>query len=414
MPDYQSISTIHDMVAEEGRDIVHQQARITSGLVDLPLPAEENYRSKPARQRIGTPPIEVRKTPREVITVQVKKGGIRSFGVTSDGATRRVGSAVQFNKGRADYKVVEGELEIPIGIANVVQGGMGIDYTAEQLATIGSQFGAHLDRLVAGPTLQTAQSGGAAGATTFLVSDPSGYLEGEEYDDWTSGGTYVQTFRVTNIAPGSTLQSNYTITVETALASSIGSTDNIYLSGSGTSANRLTSLTDVCTSSTSLYGLSTTNFPSGLSVSLSSWDNINGRRMGDTLAVLSGSRPTHIATNSLGASKIINASVPQRRFMNGEMDPYGGAIPKFDELPIAISEQLSASTIRFINAEKCYLAEFWPFECQADGVGQGGFGASVLKLSENKTSYKGLMTGGYEFIVMMRRAFGEFTGVGDT
>lgn len=414
MPDYQSVSTLHDLVAEDGRDVVHQQARITSGAVDLPLPSEENYRPLPARKRMGTPPIEVRKTPREVITVQTKKGGVRSFGVTSDGATRRVGGAVQLFKGRADPKVVEGELEIPIGIAKVAQGGAGIDYVVEQLKTLGSQFGAHMDRLVAGPTLQTAQSGGTAGTTTFLVSDPSGYLEGEEYDDWTTGGVYVQTFRVTLIAPGTTLQSNYTITVETALSNTIGATDNIFLSGSGTSANRLTNLTDVCTSATQLYGLSTTNFPSGLSVALSSWDNINGRRMGDTLAVLSGSRPTHILTNSLGKSKIMNASVPQRRFNSGEMDPYGGAVGMFDELPIAVSEQLSASTLRFINAEMCYLAEFYPFEFQGDGLGAGGFGGSVLKLSETKTSYKGLGTGGYEFLCLMRRAFGEFTGVGDS
>lgn len=414
MPDYQSISTLHDLVAERGRDIVYQQARLSSGLVDVRLPSEEKYRPKPARQR-NEKPIEQRKIAREVGTVQVKKGGIRSLGVTSDGATRRSGSAVQFNKGKYDYKIIEGELEIPIGLAMTVQGGAGIDFVVEQLSTVGSQFGAHLDRCIAGNQLDSVALTMSAGATTFEVADPSGFIEGEEYDHYNVSDVYQQTFRVTNIAPPTaSLLGNFTITVETAVSIAIATTGKIYQSGGGSSTNRLSSLSDVCTSATSMYGLSTTNFPSGISVALSSWDNVNGRRMSDTIAVLSGSRPTHICTNSLGASKIINASLALRRFNSGDVDVYGGVVPKFDDLPIVVSEQLSGRKMLFINAEKCFLHTFWDFECQADGVGNGGFGASVLKLSEDKTSYKGLMTGGFEFVVNHRRAFGEFTGVGDS
>lgn len=413
MTDAQTISTLHNLVAEDGRDLVYQQARITSGLVDLALPSEEKYRPKPARQRTEKP-IEVRRKARMVGTVQVKKGTGRGGGVTSDGATRRAGSVVQFSKGTYDYKIYENELEIPIGLANVPQGGDGIDFVMEQLATIGSQYGVDMDRLVAGAQLAAPDSGGAAAATTFTVADPSGYVEGEEFDHYSSGDVYQQTFRVTNVAPPSTsLFGSWTITVETALSIAIASTAKIYLFGAGDSAKRLASLSDVCTSATSMYGLSTTTFPSGLSVALSSWDNVTGRRMNDTIAVLSGSRPTHMATNSIGASKIINAATAQRRFTSGEMDIYGGAVPKFDELPIAISEQLDSRTIRFINADKCFVHEFWAFAFQADGVGNQGFSASILKLSENKVSYKGLGTAGVEFVCNHRRAFGEFTGVGD-
>jgi hypothetical protein len=163
-----------------------------------------------------------------------------------------------------------------------------------------------------------------------------------------------------------------------------------------------------------MYGLSTVNFPSGLSLALSSWDNISGRRMGDLIALQSGSRPTHIVTSSIGASKIINQSVAQRRFNSGEMDPYGGVVPKFDDLPIVVSEQLSASTVRYINADKCFLHEFMPFSFQADGMGAGGFGSNFLRLSETKVSLKGLGIGAMEFVCNHRRAFGEFTGVGDS
>lgn len=416
MADYQTIATLHNMVAEDGRDLVYQQARLDSGLVDLPLPSQEKYRPAPARAR-KTKPIIVRSIPRMVGTVQTKKGTGRTGGVTTDGATRRQGSVVQFFKGTYDYKIYENELEIPIGLANVPQGGDGIDYVDEQLNTLGSQYGCDLDRLIAGPQLAAPDSTMAVAATTFTTTDPSGYIEGEEYDHYTSADVYQQTFRVTNVAPPtSSLFGSWTITVETAVSIAIPTTAKIYLFGAGDSTKRLASLTDTCTAATTMYGLSTTNFPSGTSVALSSWDNVSGRRMSDHIALLSGSRPTHICTSSIGASKIINAAVAQRRFTSGDVDIYGGTntVMNFDDTPIVISEQLSPNTIRYINAEKCFVHQFWPFQFQTNGVGNGGVGPSFLQLSETKVSYKGLGTAGLEFVVNHRRAFGEFTGVSDS
>lgn len=413
MTDAQTIATMHNMVDEDGRDIVYQLARISSGLVDFSLPSEESYRPGPARQR-QTHPIEVRNMPRMVGTIQVKKGTARSGNITTDGATRREGSVVQFNKGTYDFKIYENNLEIPLGVANVVQGGDGINFMKEQLNTVGSQFGADMDRLIAGAQLVAPDTTMSAGATTFTLADPAGYIEGEEYDHYTTGDVYQQTFRVTNIAPSTTsLFGAFTITVETAVSIAIATTAKIYLRGAGSSTNRTVSLSDVCSSSTSLYGLSTTLNPSGISVALSAWDNISGRRMNDTIAIMCGERPTHIAVNSIGASKIINALVGLRRFNSGDVDVYGGIVPKFDELTIVKSEQLDSRTIRFINAAKCFVHQFWPFGMQSDGIGAGGFSKTFFKLSEDKVSYKGLCTAGVEFVVPYRRAFGEFTGVGD-
>lgn len=411
MPDYQTLSTIHDLVAEDGRDIIYQEARMTSKLVDVGLPGEEKGQGGTEGKR----PIKVKKKPTMVGTVQTKKGGIRAFGVTADGATRRQGSAVALAKGKYDPKIIEGELEIPLGVANVAAGGDGIDYVDEQLRTMGSQYGMHLDRAVAGAQLAFPTGGGAIAATTFTTADPSGYLEGESYDRYTTGDVYVDTFRVTNIAPPSaSLTGDWTITVETAFAVAIATTNKIYQSGAGTSSNRLTSLQDVCTAATTLYGLTTSQFPSGLSIALSSWDNISGRRMGDLIAVQSGERPTVIATNSLGLSKIVNASTALRRFNSGNMDQYGGLVAKFDDMDIVACEQVSGTRMIFINPKHCHLHEFWAFAFQGDGVGKGGFGAASLKLSENNISYKGLGTSGVEFVCDKRRAFGEFTGVGES
>ncbi len=414
MSDAQTAATLHNLLAEDGRDVVHQQARMDCGLVDIALPSEEKYRPKPVKQRTEKP-IEVRRKATMVGTVQTKKGTARSGGVTTDGATRRTGSVNQFAKGTYEFKVYENELEVPLGLVNVARGGDGIDFLMEQLNTIGSQYGMDIDQLVDGKLLDAPDTQAAIAAVTFTVADPSGYIEGEEYDHYSSADVYQQTFRVTNIAPPtSSLFGAWTITVETGFSIAVATTAKIYMYGAGDSTKRTASLTDVCTSATTMYGLSTANFPSGLSVALSAWDNITGRRMNDTIAIVSGSRPTHIATNSLGASKIVNASVAQRRFTSGDMDPYQGAVPKFDELPIVISEQMSGKKLKFINAGRCYLHEFWPFQFQDDGVGNAGFSGSVLKLSESKIAYKGLGTAGIEFVCTQRRAFGEFTGVGDS
>ena len=413
MADSQTAATLHNLLAEDGRDVVHQIARLTSGLVDLPLPSEERYRPKPVKARFEKP-IEVKNKPQMVGTVQTKKGTGRSGGVTSDGATRRAGGVVQLNKGTYDFKIYENNLEVPLGLTKVARGGDGIDFLMEQLNTMGSQYGCDIDQLVDGKLLDAPDTTMAIAATTFTVADPAGYVEGEEYDHYTTGDVYQQTFRVTNIAPPtSSLFGAWTITVETGVSIAILTTAKIYMFGAGDSTKRLASLADVCNSSTTMYGLSTTNYPSGLSVALSAWDNVSGRRMNDTIAVVSGNRPTHIATNSMGATKIINASVAQRRFTSGEMDPYQGAVPKFDELPIVISEQMSGKKIKFINANRCFLHQFWAFGFDQDGVGNSGFSGSILKLSEDKVAYKGLGTAGLEFVCTQRRAFGEFTGVGD-
>lgn len=408
-----TLNSIHDLIAEDGRDIVYDQARMSSGLVDLPMPSDKGHRSKPARKRMEKP-ISVKRMAQRVGTVQVKKGGHSAFGVTSDGAARRTGSSISLSKGTYEAKLIEGALVLPLAITKVAAGGEGVDFADENLRTLGRQYGQHLDRAVAGTRLAAPTS--ASGTdTNFDVADPSGYVEGETFDHYLANDTFVESFVVTNIAPPSaSLNGDWTITVSANLGTTIGTDAKIYQSGGGTAANRLASLTDVCTAATQMYGLSTTAFPSGISVALSSWDNISGRKMGDLIAQQSGERPTHIVTSSLGKSKILNAQLANRRFNSGNVDPYGDVVAMFDELPIIVSEQLSPNTIRFINADACFLHEFWSFGFDNDGVTSGGVAPSGLKLSQTAQAYLGLGTAGVEFVVNHRRAFGEFTSVGDS
>ena len=179
MADSQTIATLHALVSEDGKNVVTQQARLTCGLVDIPLPEGEKYRPAPTKERYSKP-ITCKTKAQMVGTVQTKKGVARSGGVTTDGATRRTGSAVQFFKGTYDFKIYENNLELPMGLTMVARGGEGIDYCMEQLKTLGSQVGVDIDQLVDGKLLDPPDATVSAAAVTFTVADPSGYVEGEE------------------------------------------------------------------------------------------------------------------------------------------------------------------------------------------------------------------------------------------
>lgn len=415
MADYQVLSELHDLVSEFGRDMVTQQARMSQNVVDITPPSQESQATKPANKRMERP-ISVKVKPTQVGTVQVKNGGIGSMGTTADAGTRRASSAVKMHKGTYNGVIIEGTIEFPAQTVRTARGGDGIDLFEEQIKTFGSQFGVYLSRSILGSQVDSPLSSVLAGATSFTVDDPSGWVIGEVYDDYTSGGTFVQSFRVANITVAYDLTA--TITVESALTDPISTTDAIYLSGQGSSSTRLQNLKNVCDSGTSMYSLSTTNFPSGLAVSsVASWSNADGRRIMDVVATVAGTRPTHIIANSVGASKIVNSAQAQIRFVPGtsqELDAYGGySVPMFNGVPVIIDEQQSSTTFDFINADACFLHMFYPFGPDVDGGGQGDMGRSSLQLSHDKYSYELRCSTAAEFVVNHRRAFARFTGVGD-
>lgn len=417
MADTQVLSELHDLVDEFGRPMIAQQARMSQNLIDVPLPSEESYGTKPANKRMERP-IGVKRKATQVGTVQVKNGGIGSMGTTADAGTRRASSAVKMFKGTYNPVIVEGTIEFPAAAVRVARGGDGIDLFEEQVKTFGSQFGVYLARSVIGSQVGNPTSNASIGDTSFTVDDPSGWIIGEVYDQYTSGGTFVQSFRVSDLAI-TALDGTATVTLSAALTDGITeASDLIYLSGQGASATRLQSLANVVNSATQMYSLSTTNFPSGLSISsVTSWSNAEGRRMMDVLAVVSGSRPTHIVANSIGASKIVNSAQAQIRFVPGqsqELDAYGGfSVPMFNGVHVIIDEQQASTNYDFINADAAWLHEFYGFGPDVDGGSQGGMERSSMQLSHTKYSYELKCSGAYEFVCNHRRAFGRFTGVLD-
>lgn len=415
MADYQVLSELHDLVSEFGRDMITQQARMSQNIVDIMPPSQERQDTKPANKRMERP-ISVKRKSTQVGTVQVKNGGIGSMGTTADAGTRRAASAVKLFKGTYNGVIVEGTVEFPMQAVRTARGGDGIDLFEEQVKTFGSQYGVYLSRSVLGSQVDNPTANVAIAATSFTVDDPSGYVIGEVYDHYDSANVFVQSFRVTNV----TIAFDLTATISFAALSDaiVAADDSIYLSGQGNSNNRLQNLKNVNDSGTQMYGLSTTNFPSGLAVSsVASWSNEDGRRVMDVVAVASGSRPTHIIANSIGASKIVNSAQAQIKFVPGvtkELDAYGGFnVPMFNGVPVIIDEQQASSTFDFINAEACFLHEFYAFGPDLDGGGQGEMGRSSLKLSENKYAYELRCSSAQEFVVNHRRAFARMTGVND-
>jgi Ca2+/Na+ antiporter len=416
MADYQVLSELHDLVSEFGRDMITQQARMSQNVVDMTPPSQENPQTKPANKRMERP-ISVKRKAVQVGTVQVKNGGIGSMGTTADAGTRRASSAVKLFKGTYNGVIVEGTIEFPQQSVRTARGGDGIDLFEEQVKTFGSQYGVYLARSILGSQVDNPTSNVLAAATSFTVDDPSGYIIGEVYDQYNTGGTFIQSWRVSNIEIAFDLTA--TITLSEALVSGItAASDAIYLSGQGSSATRMQNLKNVSDSATLMYGLAVANFPSGLAVStVAAWGNSDGRRMMDVIAVQSGSRPTHIIANSVGASKIVNSAQAQIRFVPGtssELDAYGGYnVPMFNGVPVIVDEQQGSTTFDFINADACFLHEFYPFGPDIDGGGQGEMGRSSLQLSREKYSYELRCSSAQEFVVNHRRAFGRFTGVGD-
>lgn len=417
MADYQVLSELHDLADEFMRDLVTQQARMTQNLVDLTPPSQEAQSARPAGKRTERPISVKRNAKQQVGTVQVKNGGIGSLGTTADAGTRRAASAVKMFKGTYNPVIVEGTVEFPIASVRIAKGGDGIDLFEEQVKAFGSQYGVYLARSLLGSQVDNPLSNVSAAATSFTVDDPSGYIIGELYDHYNAGGALVQSFRVSNVAIAFDLTA--TITVSAALTDAItAATDAIYLSGQGSSSTRLENLKNVCDSGTQMYGLSTTNFPSGLAVSsVAAWGNSDGRRVMDVVAVQSGSRVSHLVANSIGASKIVNAAQSQIRHIPGtssELDAYGGySVPLFNGVPVIIDEQQASTTIDFINADECFLHLFYDFGPDVAGGGQGEMGRSSMRLSDTKYSYELPCSAAMEFVVKHRRAFARMTSLGD-
>lgn len=415
MTDYQVLSELHDLTAEFGRPVVYQQARESQNIVDLKLPTGGRGGGSSAMSGGGERferPVKVKHKAEKVGTVQVKNGGVGSLGTTADAGTRRAASSLKLHKGKYDPVVVEGTIEFPGATVRVARGGDGIDIFEEVVPTFGRQFGMYYARSWLGSRIQTPAAGAAVAATTWSITDSSGYLIGEQVDIYTTADVFKETVRILDVSL--TFDTAMTVTLQDPLVNAVLSTDKIYLSGQGSSTTRLQSQLNAVDSTAAMYTLTTTQFPSGLTKSLPSWDNQSGRRMGDVLARASGERPTDIIANSVGASKIVNASVPQRRFADGKMDPYGGWQPMFDGMPIIVDEQQSDTTLDFINRNKCWVHCFYDFAPDnITGASSGSAGREALILNRQKYTYDLPMSGGFENVWEQRRAFGRFTDVAD-
>jgi hypothetical protein len=221
---------------------------------------------------------------------------------------------------------------------------------------------------------------------------------------------YLETITVSDVSiPAS---GDSTITCG-ALTSAWATTAKIYLRGQGVSAQRLRSLADINSSSTTMYGLTTAQFPSGqLDSSTVSWSNEDGGAMIDRIAIISGERPTDLIVNSRGRRKIMNGMTPGVRFQSGTMDIYG-LKPEFDGLEIVTDENQGDKVVDFVNTNHWFLHEFYPFGSDLDGGESGNMERSAMRLSHTKYSHELPFSGSYELVCDYRQAFGRMSAIAD-
>jgi hypothetical protein len=395
----QTTSALAELFNQYGRNIVYNQFMTYAPLYDKKLIPRKN-------------------TNGELYAVTVRKGEQASAGFIADGGTRAPSSAIQFAKGVATYKILDMPVTFQLGQIRTAKGKAGIDVFKENLKAAGRTAARLYDRSIQDHTLALPAGNVAAGQTTLTVTDASGWREGATVQQLNAGLAVIDTFEVTNISTsysGSTV-----VTFSPALTVGLTvATDFLVIQGSASSSNRPLNLSDVNNSATSMYGLSTTDFPTGLAVpgsDVSTWSNEDGLQLHKVIQTRSGGsdRCTHILCSPIGKARIINAVQPQMRFAEGNAtrDPYSFR-PEFDGMVIIEDTNTKDSRYDYLNTEYLEIAEFWPWGPDSDGIEGRGTSSFENALKVERDTYSAVMLAsmGFELICTYRRAFGAFTGI---
>jgi len=393
----QSTSALAEMFNQFGRNIVYNQFKRYSPLSDKKI-----IKRKDAAEGL--------------ISVITRKGEQSSAGFIADGGTRKTASAIEFAKGTVTYKIMDMPITFQLGQLRTAKGKAGINIFKENMEAGAKSMARLFDRSLLDHTLALPAANVAAGQTSLVVTDMSGYAEGATVQLVRSAAV-LDTFVVTNIAlafGGST-----TITFTPALTATLTvATDTLILQGSLSSSTRPLNLTDVSTAATTMYGLPVLDFPSGLTVpgsTVSTWSNESAQDLHKYIQTISGNeRCTHIICSPIGAARIKNAVQPQMRFAEGTqtVDPLGFK-PVFDGMIIVEDGNQKDARYDFINNEYLEVGEFWPWGPDSDGVDGRGTGSfeGAIKVERDTFSAVLLASMGYELFCTYRRAQGNFTGI---
>lgn len=401
-----SYAALATAMQEVGRPLFFEQANMEAPLVDFKMKQGKDTNKVFA----------MKKEPRSVISVTVKKGGYSSTGWVADGGTRNQAAQIEHKIGKMGFAIVQGNIFFPEGITKVASGGEGIDLFKSAIESSGADFGRTLDRSMLDHRLGSATTSYAGGAVSMAVDDASGFRPGQNVDQYDStGATYIGTFKVTDVVINADGSGTLTI-ASPGLPGAVTTTSRFYLQGSGGAAApgvsprvAMTNLSDFTNSAVSCFpALNSADQPAGtLDSATVSLSNTAMRRMLTRVKTNSGEAVTHIVVHPINYERIQNNQNPQLRFQKGqELDVYGERL-KFGKCDVVEDTNQGVKIVDFVTAKEsvAYVHEFWAASPKK------GWTKEALRESDTYVGDNLFITGGYNLVPRQRNAFGRMNAI---
>jgi hypothetical protein len=296
----------------------------------------------------------------------------------------------------------------------------GIDIVKEQMETAGKTLGRHLERGIFGSQIGAPTATVNAASTTFTVADVSPYRVGMAFEVW-NGSTAVEgttegtLLRVSGIAISETGDSTITFTGSNAGGNAVQwlTTYTFHLRGSKDSGAQMVSLADVCSASSTLYGVAATSNEWSGNTDTTSQPLTAGllRQAITTVVRRRGEKPSVIVSNRKNEERYSNGLLNNRRFMSGTMDAVGGGAFEIEGIKWITSENVGDSELYMLNQSDLKLHVFRDFSPDFDGQASKSMGRGAMMVSDNAFVYDVQVWGAFNLRAERRNGCYRFSGL---
>lgn len=403
-----SYAALATAMQEVGRPLFFEQANMEAPIVDLKM-AKGNKDSAKV--------FAMKKEPRSVISVTVKKGGYSSTAFAADGGARTQAASIDHFIGKMGFTIIQGNIFFPEGITKVASGGEGIDLFRSAIESSGADFGRTLDRAHLDHRLSDASANALLAATTLLVNDASGFRPGATVDQYDSAGATLQgSFIVSNVVMAADGSGTLTVKAPGLPAAVTANSTRFYLAGSGGAAapgvgarTAMTNLADFTNSAVSCFpNLAAADQPAGVLDSTTvSVSNTKMRNLMTRVKTDSGHAVTHFVVHPLNYERIENNQNPQLRFAKGQkQDVYGESLA-FGKAMVVEDTNQGVRVIDAVTSKEsvAYCHEFWA------AAPKKGWTKDALRESDTYVGDNLYITGGYNLVPRQRNAFGRMNAI---
>ncbi len=247
-------------------------------------------------------------------------------------------------------------------------------------------------------------------ATTLTVTDPTGWRAGQLYESRTSGNTLVSTFRCDSVTPGA---STYTIALTAVDGVSTGVGDvgvNSYVvPASAYGQTLMVSLTDVCTSSLSVYGQASTVLGWSPTTSTSSTQATaaNVALIGTKIQQKRGLIHDITILSPARWHTMYNSQVSKIQYQGSTMDDFGKKIEFFGS-EVIVDPNCPEASVFMVQSRDIFKDIFSDWESVTDGGGSAN-GARALHVDQSYAAYFANVLGIFQTRAELRNGCGMLT-----